>query len=123
MAKSKNVIRKKRSRPGTGQDPVSAVRLPAQLTAAIDRWAAKTGAPSRSEAIRRLVEQALAGAQPPQKRSKKSAAKARDMAGAEIDRLGDDSLPHEEREKRKRRLTKGPTEFRDIRGDQPKPKP
>ena len=101
---------------------MSAIRLPAKLTAAIDKWAAKTGAPSRSEAIRRLVEQALAGAQPPQKRSKKSASKARDMAGAEIDRLGDQSLPREEREKRKRRLTKGPTEFREMRGDLPKPK-
>jgi hypothetical protein len=36
----------------------------------------------RTEAIHRLVEQALAGgAQPSQKRSKKSAAKAREMAG------------------------------------------
>ena len=44
------------------------------------------------------------------------------MAGQELDRLGDRSLPVEEREKRKRRLTKGPPEFRDIRGDIPKPK-
>jgi hypothetical protein len=72
-----------------------------------------------------LVEQALAGgAQPSQKRSKKSAAKAREMAGQEIDRLFGDagSLPVDERERRKRRLTKGPSEFREIRGDLPKPK-
>jgi hypothetical protein len=38
--------------------------------------------PTRAEAIRRLVGQALTGgAQPSQKRSKKSAAKAREMAG------------------------------------------
>jgi hypothetical protein len=38
------------------------------------------------------------------------------------DWLGDQSLPDEERERRKRRLTKGPSEFRDMRGDIPKPK-
>jgi hypothetical protein len=42
------------------------------------------------------------------------------MAGHELDRLGDQSIPAEERERRKRRLTKGPTEFREIRGDLPK---
>jgi Arc/MetJ-type ribon-helix-helix transcriptional regulator len=123
MAKSNTVIRKKkRGRPATGQDPVSAIRLPAQLTAAIDKWAAKTGAPSRSEAIRRLVEQALADAQPSRKRSERGAAKARDLAGHALNRLADESVPIEERERRKRRLTKGPGEFRDIRADLPKPK-
>ena len=78
--------------------------------------------PSRADAIRRLVKQALAVVQAPQKRSKKAASKAREMADREIDRLGDASLPADERERRKRRLTKGPTEFRDMRGDLPKPK-
>jgi hypothetical protein len=46
------------------------------------------------------------------------------MAGQEIDRLLGDpgSLPVDERERRKRRLTRGPSEFREIRGDLPKPK-
>jgi hypothetical protein len=45
------------------------------------------------------------------------------MASQEIDRLGDASLPADEHERRKRRLTKGPSEFRDMRGDiLPKPK-
>jgi hypothetical protein len=46
------------------------------------------------------------------------------MAGQAIDRLLGDagSLPVDERERRKRRLTKGPSEFREIRGDLPKPK-
>jgi ribbon-helix-helix CopG family protein len=122
MAKSKNVVQKKRGRPATGQDPVSAIRLSAQLTSAIDKWAAKTGAPSRSEAIRRLMEQALGIAEPAGARSKKSASKAREMAGKEVDRLSDQSLPPEEREQRKRRLTKGPTEFREMRSDLPKSK-
>jgi hypothetical protein len=36
--------------------------------------------------------------------------------------IGDASLPADERERRKRRLTKGPSEFRDMRGDLPKTK-
>ena len=41
------------------------------------------------------------------------------MAAQELDRLGDASLAPDERERRKRRLTKGPREFRDLRGDLP----
>ena len=43
------------------------------------------------------------------------AAKASEMAGEAIDRLGDPLANDEERELRKRRLIKGPQEFRDIR--------
>src|SRR5262249_20953092 len=43
------------------------------------------------------------------------AAKARAMAGQEIDRLSDPSATEEERQRRKRRLLKGPKEFRDVR--------
>jgi hypothetical protein len=50
----------------------------------------------------------------------KRAAKAREMAGQEIDRLIDPSATEEERQLRKRRLVKGPKEFRDIRGNRPK---
>ena len=46
----------------------------------------------------------------------KKAAKAMEMAGQEIDRLSDLSATEEERQRRKRRLLKGPKEFRDIRG-------
>jgi hypothetical protein len=57
MAKSIPVnVKKGRGRPATGQDPVSAVRLPADLTAEIDAWAEKHKSDTRSEAIRRLVE-------------------------------------------------------------------
>jgi hypothetical protein len=57
----------------------------------------------------------------PMKRTKRTsadhntAAEAREMAGQEIDRLADTSLPAEERKKRKRRLIKGPREFRAMR--------
>lgn len=54
--------------------------------------------------------------------SEKAAAKAAKMAGQEIDRLGDRSATDEQRASRKRRLLKGPKEFRDIRDDQHKRK-
>jgi len=58
MGKSIKVNQKKRGRPATGRDPVSAVRLPIELTASVDGWA-ESREISRSEAIRRLVELGL----------------------------------------------------------------
>jgi Ribbon-helix-helix protein, copG family len=102
---------KKRARPAVGQEPVSALRVSRELTAAIDKWAAETDASSRSEAIRRLIEQALAASQPMRKRAEKSALDARGMATRALEGLTDRSLSAEEQERRKRRLTKGPQEF------------
>ena len=51
-----------------------------------------------------------------------SGSKAADMAGRKIDQLGDKSAPDEVRAQRKRRLIKGPSEFREMRGQSPKPK-
>ncbi|MGC1961075.1 MAG: hypothetical protein WA683_26035, partial [Pseudolabrys sp.] len=92
------------------------VRMPPDELKSLDVWIKTQPAPrpTRAEAIRRLVGQALVGgAQPSQKRRKKSAAKAREMAGQAIDRLLGDagSLPVDEQERRKRRLTKGPNDF------------
>jgi hypothetical protein len=54
------VIPKKRGRPPTGKDPVTAVRLPDDLRTAIDDWRRRQkDLPTRSEAIRRLVLDAL----------------------------------------------------------------
>jgi hypothetical protein len=61
MAKPIKVNQKKgRGRPATGRDPVTAVRLPKDLTAAVDKWSAAETV-NRSEAIRRLVELGLKG--------------------------------------------------------------
>ena len=51
------------------------------------------------------------------------AAKASEMAGEEIDRLGDPLATDEERQLRKQRLIKGPQEFRDIRSNRAKIEP
>jgi hypothetical protein len=59
MAKVNKRIRKKRGRPATGQDPVVPVRLPTEVIAAVDGWAERNEAGSRSEAIRALIERGL----------------------------------------------------------------
>ncbi len=62
MKKSISVNRKSRGRPkkAGGVYPVTAVRLPSELGAAVDKWAStQDGLPTRSEAIRRLVELGL----------------------------------------------------------------
>lgn len=115
-------VKRKLGRPSTGgAHPLTAVRLPDQLRKAIDRWAKTQGGNlSRSEAIRRLVEVGLTHAKPLSRLSQKAVARAANMAAGEIDRrlTGDPSLSTEERSERKRRLLKGPKEFRNIRGDQ-----
>jgi hypothetical protein len=52
---------KRPGRPATGRDPVLTVRLPPALRSAIETWAKQQkDTPSRSEAIRRLIEAGLA---------------------------------------------------------------
>src|SRR5580692_1255824 len=122
MAKPIAVKPEKRGRPATGRDPFVGVRLPREMIEQIDEWSKQSGAETRSEAIRRLVELGLARTRPMPRWSPKAASKASDLAARQIDRLGDSSATDEERHARKRRLLKGPREFRDIRGDLPKPK-
>jgi len=60
MSIKKVLPKRKRGRPATGKDPVSAIRLSLPLRAVIDNWAKQQpDQPSRSEAIRRLIEYAL----------------------------------------------------------------
>jgi hypothetical protein len=78
------------------------VRLLPEQAKSLDAWRAKqTDRPGRPEAIRRLIERAFTAAAP---------------SG------GDQTATVEERAHRKHRLIKGPREFRDVRGDQPKKK-
>jgi hypothetical protein len=114
--------KKKRGTPPTGKGTLITLRLAPGLFARVDRWAAsQKDGPSRPEAVRRLVEQGLAIARRVGVRTEK-AGKAADMASHEIDRLGDPSATDEERQLRKRRLIKGPKEFRDLRRNRPKAK-
>lgn len=91
----------------------------------LDAWsAAQADIETRPEAIRRLVELGLASAtQTVKSPSKKAASKASALAGEQIDRLqhGKATTP-DERESRKRRLLKGPSEFREMRTPKAKSK-
>jgi hypothetical protein len=125
MAKStKNVVRKRPGRPATGQDPVTAIRLSPELREKVDVWAEKQpDQPKRSEAIRRLVELGLKGKMPARPVSKPGRRlRAQELATKAIDKMSYPQAAPEEQAQRRRRLTKGPLEFREARVDQPKAK-
>ena len=104
------------------------VRFDSAQAQAIEDWRARQKpVPNATEAIHRLIEMGLASAPPAARRGKKTAVrktsvKASELAGEMIDWLSDSSAPAEERAKRKRRLIKGPSEFREMRSDHKKPK-
>jgi hypothetical protein len=106
-------------------------QAPAQIVAAryskgllgmVDDWRRKqSDLPSRSEATRRLVELGLASSQPVKSPGKRAASKAAALAGEQIDRLQHGRpATAQEREGRKRRLLKGPKEFREMRAPKTK---
>jgi hypothetical protein len=114
--------KRKRGRPATGRDPHVTSRMPQTLIDQVERWAASNEA-TRSEAIRRLVELGLkvkAPARPVSKPGRRL--RAQELATKAIEKMIDPSAPPEERAQRRRRLTKGPTEFREDRVDLPKAK-
>ena len=87
---------------------------------AVDGWREREeGKPSRPAAIVRLAELGLAMSGSARGSNAKAASKASDMAAEQIDRIADQTAPAEERDKRKRRLLKGPKEFRGVRKDHP----
>jgi hypothetical protein len=124
MAKSISVKRKKPGRPATGTDPLMGFRASPVMRASVVRWAeTQPDKPSLSEAIRRLVELGLtAGTKaPPSQRLRAARAdRAKELATKAIEKIIDPTAPPEERAQRRRRLTKGPTEFREGRIDLPK---
>jgi hypothetical protein len=148
MKKSIKVHQKRRGRPATGRDPAVTVRLPEALLATIEHWAmSQDDRPPRSQAIRQLVELGLTvkakarstGRRPsaaivadlataidslsPKPVAKPSRrARAQELARDAIEKMVDPTASPKERDQRRRRLTKGPTEFRGARVDQPKPK-
>ena len=125
MIKSNQVVpKKRRGRPATGRDPVTAIRLSQDIRSAVDKWAAKQDdAPGRSEAIRRLVELGLKFKTPARSVSKPSRRlRAQELVTKAIEKIIDPAAPPEERAQRGRQLTKGPPEFLEDRVDLPKSK-
>ena len=110
-----------RGRPPTGIGSPVGLRLYPDLEQKIDVWASKQpDKPGRPEAIRQLLEQALGAGTTKRVPSQETVIKAHQLAAREIEALSDKSQPEEEQRQRRRRLVRGPTEFRDIRKDQPK---
>ena len=111
-------------RPATGRDPSRTFRLSDEFIARADAWAtSQEGAPSRTEAIRRLVDLGLKVKTPLRPASEPGGRlRAQELATKTIEKIIDPSALPEERAQRRRRLTKGPTEFREDRVDLPKAK-
>lgn len=130
---SKQTVQPKKRGPApTGKGLPIQVRLqPAQL-AALDAWIGQQTTPlTRPEAIRAMMETILHilskdTEEKPAKNVKLRPSgrklRARDMAGKAIDRMTDTTAHPDDQASRKRRLLKGPEEFREVRVDRPKAK-
>ncbi|MEO6781515.1 MAG: hypothetical protein ABI196_11480 [Bradyrhizobium sp.] len=77
---------------------------------------------SRPQAIRRLVELGLTVRTKPKQAPAARADRAKELASKAIDKMGDPTAHPDERDQRRRRLTKGPEEFREVRVDRLKAK-
>jgi len=97
------------------------MRASRQWIASVDNWRrAQPDLPSRGEAIRRLVELGIGRgvsaspvAKPDASARASRRSQAEKIAAEQIDRvLKNVDQPEEVKDKRKRRLTKGPAEFR-----------
>jgi hypothetical protein len=95
------------------------LQIEPELKAAAEKAAAVDNR-SLAELIEKLLadyckKRGLTGAPSSSRFRAKGAPKAAEMAGRKIDQLGDPSATDEERSSRKRRLIRGPKEFRDMR--------
>jgi len=148
MAKSISASAKRKGRPvTTGTGTTIGVRMLDAPLAALDSWIDKQKEPdlSRPEAIRRLVVLGLtvkAKARSTGRRPRAALVadlaadtidslpaarpgrrgRAQELARDAIEKMGDPTASPEERDQRRRRLTKGPIEFRAARVDQLKAK-
>src|ERR1700682_3231779 len=126
MGKSISASAKRRGRPvTTGTGTTIGVRMLDDRITALDGWIAKQKEPelTRPEAIRRLVELGLKVKRPARSIGKPGGRlRAQELAAKAIEKIIDASAPPEERAQRRRRLTKGPLEFREDRVELPKAK-
>ena len=90
--------------------------MPATLIAEVEAWATANGV-TRSDAIRRLVELGLTASVRP---TQVNATRGKELAAKVIDNLADGAANADDRASRKRRLLKGPEEFREARVDRSK---
>jgi hypothetical protein len=99
------------------------VRIPAQLRGEIVKWAEnQPDKPTLSAATRRLIELGLTVRTKSKQAPVERATRARELAAKAIEKISDPSANQEERTQRRRRLTRGPQEFREDRVDLPETK-
>ena len=124
MGKQTVLAKKRRGPAPTGKGVQVVVRLQPEPLGALDKWVSKQeDRPTRAEAIRRLVELGLKVKTPARPFSSPGRKlRAQELATTAIEKIIDPAAPPEERAERRRRLTKGPSEFREDRGDLPKAK-
>jgi hypothetical protein len=96
-------------------------RMPEPTVAAVDGWSAKN-ATTRSDAIRRLVELGLTVKTKSAPTNRMRATRAAELAAEALASLSVGAADTSEQADRRRRLTKGPLEFREHRVDLPKAK-
>lgn len=77
---------------------------------------------TKAEAIRRLVDLGLVAKTKGRPRTLDHRQRASDMAGKAIDTMSDGDASLDDQAARKRRLLKGPAEFRELRKDRSRPK-
>ena len=101
--------------------PLMGFRADSVIRASIIRWAEKQpDTPTLPEAIRRLVELGLTVRTKGKQPSAAPADRAKELATKTIEKMMDPSASPEDRAQRRRRLVKGPSEFREHRADQPR---
>lgn len=108
----------RRGRAATGRDPMMGFRAAPVLRAAIVKWAEnQPDSPSLSEATRRLVEFGLTVKAKVGRPGEGQRRRAREMASNAIDEMSDTTATPDDQATRKKRLLKGPEEFREMRVD------
>jgi hypothetical protein len=122
MAKSALVSKKKRASTLTGTNIQVGERWHPSELAAIDAWIASSSDQTltRAHAIRRLVALGLRVKKQSGQSSDTQKFRASEMAGQTIDNMADREASPADQADRKRRLLKGPEEFREARVDRPK---
>src|SRR5664280_1087367 len=124
MCKSTHVNMKTPKKRAAVTGDLVGVRVQPDMAKMLDDWRRKQDdLPGRPEAIRRLVELGLTvktSASPVDKPGRRM--RARELATKAIEKIIDPSAPPEERAERRRRLTRGPAEFREDRVGLPKAK-
>lgn len=95
------------------------VRLHSDQMSFLDDWIEQQNETdlSRPEAIRRLVELGLTVKPKARPRVDSQKQRAQDSAGKAVDKMADAGATADDQAGRKRRLLKGPEEFRDARVD------